>query len=307
MLSRRLLRTKVLRSLYSHFKSERTSLEASLTEYRRGVDKCYDLYLMLLQLPVDIVEYGNERLEIARGKMRPSAEDLTPNRRFVDNEAIAQLAGCEQLKELLKTKKLSWKDNEQVIKDLYTEITCSEIYKNYMSGVGSDKVFLVKIYSQLFEDNAALEQALEDMSMFWIDDTPYALSQAIKTVQNFSGSVFEEFKEYDDKEFGENLFLNSVRGSEEYFKVIDSLADNWDLERIAYIDRLIMVQAIAEVLSCPTIPVKVSLDEYIEIAKYYSTPASSTFINGVLNKAVEQFRSEQRIEKSGRGLLDTKS
>lgn len=306
MLSRRLLRTKVLRTLYSHFKSERTSIDVSLAEYNRGADKCYELYLLLLQLPVEIAAYGVEKMELAAQKLRPTAEDLAPNRRFVDNSIISSIASCEDLQQKLAKAKLSWVDGEKVVKELYNQIVASDFYKSYMAGVGDDKSFMVKVYTEIFEDSVVLDEAIEDMSMFWIDDTSYAISEVVRTLQAFKGkiTITDEFKDEEDKKFGQNLFISSVRDSSNYFSLIDKLSDNWDLERIAYIDKLIMVQAMAEMVSCESIPVKVTLDEYIEISKYYSTPASSTFINGILNKSLEKLNEEGKIKKTGRGLLD---
>lgn len=306
MLSRRLLRTKVLRTLYSHFKSERIGIEASLSEYRKGVDKCYELYLLLLQLPVEIAAYSAEKMELATRKLRPTAQDLAPNRRFVDNAVIKAIAESEDFQAKLKNTKLSWVDGEKVIKELHGQIIASDFYANYMAGVSDDKTFLIRVYTELFEDNEVLDEAIEDMSMFWIDDTGYAVSQIVRTLQGVSDkiTVLEQFKDKEDKDFGEHLFINAINNSAQYFELIDSLSDNWDLERIAFIDKLIMMQAIAEVVSCSTIPIKVSLDEYIEISKYYSTPLSSTFINGILNRAVETLQEQGKIKKTGRGLLD---
>lgn len=306
MLSRRLLRTKVLRSLYSHFKSGRTRIETSLSEYEKGVDKCYDLYLFTLQLLVEVAAYARRKQEIAAAKHLPTPEDLNPNRRFVDNSVIAAIANDVTLQKELKNRSLNWNDNDQVIKEIYSQIIVCEAYRTYMKGAGSDHAFITTILNSQLEDNAILCDALEDMSMFWADDLGYAIGQAIRSI-NGDGTItiLDEFKNDEDRQFGEKLLLATIANIDEYLELIDRLTVNWELDRIAYMDRLILALAISEIASCPTIPIKVTMDEYIEISKYYSTPASSNFINGVLNKAVEELTEKGKIKKTGRGLLNS--
>lgn len=305
MLSRRLLRIKVFKSLYSHFVSERSSVEASLKEYRASVDKCYDLYLYLLLVPELVVRYANGRIDIASRKLRPTAQDLNPNLRFVDNEVIAQIADWAELKVLCKERKVSLgNDFEDVAKDIYDEMIATQSYKNYMAGAMSDAAYLEKFYEELFEDNQKFEDLIESLSIFWADDLSYALLQVIKTIKNRPLELLPQWKSDDDRKFGEELFLQAARNTAEYMALVDKMSENWDLERIAISDRLLLVLAIAECLHCPSVPVKVTLDETIEISKYFSTPQSGAFVNGVLHKAIEELRAEGRIVKTGRGLVD---
>ncbi len=305
MLNRRLLRTKVLRSLYSHIKSERSGAEATLSQYQRGVSECYDLHLFLLDLLVEVQEYAKGRLKIASEKLRPTAEDLNPNLRFVENSVIEALAQNSSLSENLKQANLDWKEQDQVIRDMHNQIIASDFYRSYMDGVSNDRDFVLKVLNTLIEDNEVLEQALEDISIHWIDDLGYANLQAIRYIeQDKSDKLLPQFKSADDRIFGEQLLLHSIAHHSEYAELVESLIDNWDIERTAFMDRVIMITAVSEAINCPTIPIKVTLDEYIEISKFYSTPSSANFINGVLNKAFEQLKAEGKIKKSGRGLME---
>lgn len=305
MLNRRLLRTKVLRSLYSHIKSERTGAEATLSEYQRGVSECYDLHLFLLDLLVEVQEYAKNRIKIASEKLRPTEEDLNPNLRFVQNSVISALAENSSLSENLKQADLDWKEQDQVIRDMYNQIISSDFYKAYMDGASNDRDLVLKVLNTLYEDNEVLEQALEDISIHWTNDLEYATMQAIRHIeQEKDGKLLPQFNSADDRIFGEQLLLHAIAHHNEYSELVESLIENWDLERTAFMDRIIMILAISEAVSCSTIPVNVTLDEYIEISKYYSTPSSATFINGVLNRAFKQLKEEGKIKKTGRGLLE---
>lgn len=305
MLSRRLLRIKVFKTLYSHHISCRATPNASLAEYRVSVDKCYDLYLLLLQIPQAVAAYAESRLKIASAKLRPTTEDLNPNRRFVENQVIAQLDELSSLAIASKERKVSLGlDSEDVAKDIYDEMVATPSYKSYMAGAMSDRAYLEKFYEELFEDNDKFENLVESLSIFWADDLNYDLIQAIRTIKSPKVELLPQWKNDDDRIFGEKLFLNAAANEEEYLELVDRLAKNWDLERIAISDRLLLVLAISEFIHCESVPVKVTLDETIEISKHFSTPQSSSFINGVLHKALEELRDQGKVNKTGRGLVN---
>lgn len=306
MLSRRLLRIKVFKSLYSHHISARTTVDASFKEYVASTERCYSLYLMLLELPSMVALYAEDRIKIASEKLRPTAEDLAPNRRFVDNRIIAQLRDWDGLNIALKERKLSWGvDSKDIAKDIYDEMIPTESYKKYMKGSMSDRSYIEKFYEELFEDNEKFENLIESLSIFWADDLNFALIQVIRTIKSSQMELLPKYADDELREFGEKLFLHSARNMKSYMEIVDKFAKNWELERIAISDRLILVEAIAELISCPTIPTKVTMDEYIEISKHFSTPQSSTFINGILHKACDELTKEGRIVKTGRGLLES--
>lgn len=305
MLSRRLLRIKVFKSLYSHHISQRPSLDTSLREYRTSVAASYNLYLLLLELPEKLASYAESRIKIASEKLLPTEQDLSPNRKLVDNKLIAELRDWDELHIALKERKLSWGvDVQDTIRDIYDEMITTDSYKNYMKGSMSDRAYIEKFYEELFEDNEKFENLIEGMSIFWADDLNYALIQVIRTIKTTPLELLSQFKDDADRLYGEALLLNATRHMTQYLDLVNELSENWDLERIAISDRLLLVEAIAELVGCESIPTKVTMDEFIEISKYFSTPQSATFINGILHKAVERLTAQGQIAKTGRGLLD---
>ena len=335
MLSRRLLRIKVIKELYAHLKSESDSLTASLKELKASVDKTYDLYHLVLHLVADVAGYAEERIELARNKKLPTTEDLNPNRRFVDNALVAQIAQSRALNDYLKKHKLSWAASPELIKTLYNDLAASDFYAKYMSAstvavdgerasrraaqalavpspapvTYRDDVRLVEeFYMQIVAESDQAEEVLEEQSILWADDLDFATIMALRTIAACKVGqedipLLPQFKNDDDRRFAKELFTAALTGYDEYLTYVERFAQNWDVERIALLDCLIMVIAIAEMVTFPSIPVKVTLDEYIEISKYYSTPGSSVFINGILDKVVEELRATGRMEKTGRGLL----
>lgn len=314
MLSRRLLRIKAIKSLYAHFKSESGSLIVSEKNLLYSIDKTYELYHQLLWLIVNVADYAEKRIELGQKKHLPTAEERNPNRRFVENKVIAAIRGDEDLNSFLERKKLGWVNYPELIKKLYIALTESDFYKEYMAAGSSsfkdDQKLVAKFYSFIVDTSEALEEVVEEQSIFWADDIDFANIMVLRTIDDMKASqtslpLTPQFKNDEDKEFVKELFRRTIVNYGEFFEYIDRFTKNWDVERIAFMDNLIMATAMAELLYFDSIPVKVTLDEYIEIAKYYSTPSSNTFINGVLDKIVEDLKKENRINKSGRGLLET--
>lgn len=318
MLSRRLLRIKIVKELYSYFKSGEDSIQRSEKELNLSIRKCYELYLLFIYLMTEVADVAEERIEINRAKLMPTEEDLHPNMRFVENQLIAKIRESKALAERMKEFKISWREQRisGVIKKLYADLAAAPYYEEYMrspkNGFQEDKQLVVDFLTNQIEDNDYFEEAMEEASMFWVDDINYSLGLAIRTIafmNERSGDVpvMPMYKNDDDREFVETLFRKALIHHEKYFEYIDQFTQNWDFERIAFMDKLIMLAAITELLEFPSIPVKVTLDEYIEISKYYSTQGSSVFVNGILDKIVAWMNKENMIQKSGRGLLDTKN
>ncbi len=314
MLSRRLLRIKVVKALYAHFKSESDSLIVSEKNLNFSIDKTYQLYHLLLELIVDVRQYAARKAELGRQKLLPTPEDLNPNLKFVRNRAVERIAESEELKRYLEAHSLSWSNYPELIRKLYQNMTGREYYTEYMNNgkdsFTEDVKFLMNFFTSEVEDFDPLYDILEEQSIYWADDVEFALIMVVRTLHGMKEKepqlrLLPRFKNEDDRKFAGELFRNALVNHRKYSEYIDTHTRNWDLERIAYMDRVIMLAPIAELLSCPTIPVKVTLDEYIEIAKYYSTPASSTFINGVLDKIVEKLRADGMIDKQGRGLVES--
>ena len=311
MLSRRLLRIKVLKALFAHIQSGADNLIASERTLMTSVDKAYDLYFQMLILPVELAEYARGRQELARNKHLPTYEDLHPNTRFVDNAVIRQIAESDSVNDPIAARKLGWKNHPELIRTLYNQLCESDYYKAYMqqpeATFDDDRQVLLKFFEGL-QECEALDEVLEEQSALWCDDLPFVTVMVLNTLENTRPTrselkVESKFKSDEDPDFVRTLFERTLVNFNTYQARIDRLAANWDLERIVFMDNLIIATAIAELVSFPSIPVKVTLDEFIDISKYYSTPGSSTFINGILDKAVNQLTEEGLIQKSGRGLI----
>ena len=313
MISRRLLRIKVIKALYAHLKSESDSLAGSEKTLVASIDKTYDLYFHMLSLIVELAHYAEQRQELAKQKKLPTYEDLNPNRKFVDNRVIRLLAGSDSVNDYLASRKLSWAHAPELVKTLFTQFEQSEAYKKYMSSGESsfrEDLALVKEFytSGMLEESEMLEEVLDEESLLWNDDLGFALIMVDRTLTNVRPThtelkVVAKFKSDDDLTFARELFAKALINFDSHMAVIEKFTANWDVERIAFMDNIILATATTELKAFESIPVKVTLDEYIEISKFYSTPGSSTFINGILDRVVATLTAEGKINKSGRGLI----
>lgn len=308
MLSRRLLRVKVMQTVYGHYRGGDSSLQEAENELFHSISKSYELYHLLLLLILELRDLAEKRIENGLNKKRPTLEDLNPNRKFVNNKAIHQLGENRQLLKYIETTGLSWKNNEQYVKDVLKHILDSELYQQYMNSddlsYESDRKFLAKLYEKVIGQYLPLYAMFEEQSIFWNDEAEFVVSIVVKTLKEFKEADGEkqplqnEFKDEEDRDFVKTLFRKTILNNDEYQSLIKKFSRNWDLERVAYLDIVLMQIAIAEVLEFPKIPVKVTLNEYIEIAKHYSTPKSGTFINGILDKVIKHLKDECQLEKN---------
>lgn len=264
----------------------------------------------MLQLPVDVQKYALTRIEIGRTKLRPTPQEINPNMRFVENPILNLIDDSPNLHQALGN--LSWGDHTQVIRSIYTQMAEAPFFQEYMEAptvsFNDNRKIITGILSNFVEDNPLVEAQLEELSIFWLDDIGYALSVAVQTIDNIKPSdqdlnIPNAFKNEDDQQFATTLFDKTILHFDEYITLVDSITTNWDPERIALMDRVLMATAITEFVNCPTIPIKATLDEFIEISKYYSTPQSNVFINGILDKAANILTDKGEIKKIGRGLL----
>lgn len=313
MFSRRFLRIKAIKAIYAHLSGAADSLVAEEKALLNGLDKTYELYFHILSLLTEVRRYAEERIEIGLNKQLPTAEDLNPNRRFVQNAVLAQIEADEQLDHILAVKKLSWNNNPELIKRLYQALVQSDYYKAYMdaekSSYAADRKVVEDFVIETIQDDEMLLELLEEQSVNWSDDLDFILIMVLRTLSAAKQDseklpLVPQYKSEDDKAFVRRLFAEASVGYKDNLAIIEKFTQNWDVERIALMDNIVMTTAIAEMVNFDSIPVKVSLDEYIEIAKYYSTMGSSTFINGVLDKVVEHLTTEGVITKSGRGLVE---
>jgi N utilization substance protein B len=315
MLSRRFLRIKVMQALYAYFHSEDKSEVKHEKELFQSFEKAYELYLYLLLLLIDVRECGRNLIVIRKAKRLPTAEDLTPNTKFVDNKIFSLLSINRQLALDTKTRNVAWDDDKEAAQKIFLKIVDGEDYKAYMkSGSVSfkeDKKFISTIYREIISQDEFLQFILEEKNIHWADDMDFVNTLVLKTIDSIPESANDRmplallFKdEKEDKQFAKDLFRKVIEHSEEEEKNIQEKTENWELERIAFMDVLIMKMAITEFLYFPTIPVKASLNEYIELAKQYSTPKSSVFVNGILDKLLADYKKEGRLQKQGRGLVE---
>jgi transcription antitermination protein NusB len=313
MISRRLLRVKALMALYAFNRREDGNLAQAETELMFSIGKSYDLYHYLLLLVLEIADIAGEKIDLALQKRMPSHEDLNPKKRFIDNQVIAQLRKNVGLNKYIASKKLSWVNNSHIPRLLYNKMIVWEVYEEYMKAESnnylSDKKFITRLVTELFSNSDDLQSNLEEQSIYWNDDMEYISSMVEKTLKKFKTDSGENaelmplFKNVEDEEFVKILFRKAVQHSVKCSELIDKNTTNWEVERIALMDILVMQLAITEILEFPEIPVKVTLNEYIEIAKYYCTSKSSTFVNGILDNIVKEIRDEGLFNKFGRGLV----
>lgn len=312
MLSRRQLRIKAIKALYAHLQTESDSMIQTERAMFASIDKAYDLYIQMLALPAAIVAYAQSRIDFARQKRLPTYEDLNPNTRFVDNAVVRVLSTTDAINDRLAARKIGWADAPEAVRALYNTLIATESYKNYMAAPETsflaDREVIERFFVDELQDNEVLDGALEAMSIEWTDDLPFALMMALRTLSNLRRShtevkILPEFKSDDDRDFVKTLFERTLMGYRDLSRMVDRYSSNWDIERLVFMDNLIIVTALTEMIECPSIPVKVTLDEYIEIAKYYSTPASANYINGVLDRISKQLVEEGTINKTGRGLI----
>jgi transcription antitermination protein NusB len=303
-----------MQALYAYYKSDgEISTEDTEKELFFSINKTYDLYHYLLILLVDVAEYAQKRLELAQNKRLPTEQDLNPNTRFAENRIINQIRINKQLNIYVSDHKLSWTNYPELIKGIYDSILSSADYTEYMQKTSADyqldKSYILKVYKNILATYEPLFQVLEEQSIFWNDEIEFVIGSIIKTLKKFSPENSENaelmplFKNDDDKEFAKTIFRKTLSNKKEYQALIEKFSKNWDFERIAFVDILLLELAIAEVLECPSIPVKVTFNEYIELSKFYSTKRSNIFINGILDKIIEYLKSENMINKRGRGLI----
>lgn len=265
-----------------------------------SLSKAYDLYNYLLLLMVEVTKQANKRLNAAKNKLVPTKEELFPNTKFVENRFIAQLEVNKQLLEFSNNQKKTWENEADFVKTLCDKILESDIYKEYMASETSsyeeDRELWRKLYKNIIFNNIELDQVLEDQSLYWNDDKEIVDTFVLKTIKRFDEKngakqeLLPEFKDEEDQDFARRLFRRTILNADYYRHLISENTKNWDLDRVAFMDVVIMQIALAEILSFPNIPVSVSLNEYVEIAKLYSTPKSGGFINGTLDGIVNSLK-----------------
>lgn len=307
MINRVLIRLKIVQIVYAYYQNGGKNLDTAEKELFFSLSKAYDLYNYLLLLMVEVTKQANKRLNAAKNKLVPTKEELFPNTKFVENRFIAQLEVNKQLLEFSNNQKKTWENEADFVKTLCDKILESDIYKEYMASETSsyeeDRELWRKLYKNIIFNNIELDQVLEDQSLYWNDDKEIVDTFVLKTIKRFDEKngakqeLLPEFKDEEDQDFARRLFRRTILNADYYRHLISENTKNWDLDRVAFMDVVIMQIALAEILSFPNIPVSVSLNEYVEIAKLYSTPKSGGFINGTLDGIVNSLKKENKLTK----------
>ncbi|SFW14578.1 transcription antitermination factor NusB [Cellulophaga fucicola] len=315
MLTRRHIRVKVMQCIYALTHSQDDTLEKQVKFLKYSVDSMYTLYLLMLSLLVELQKRAEEQAEIASKSYLGNVSDAYPDRKkFVNNKVLLQIADNKLLLEELSSRKLNnWYLNEEYVKLIYKEVVESEYYTTYMtsntSSYEEDRDLLANLYKFVIAPNEKIYDYFEDDKLTWIDDIPIINTFVLKLIKKAKPDVVESFflpellKEDDDMLYAKQLLTKTLLNDAEYVKEIVGKTPNWDKDRIADIDGILLKMAICELLNFPSIPEKVTINEFLEIAKEYSTPKSSIFINGILDKLVREYKSEGKLKKIGRGLL----
>ena len=312
MLNRRHIRIKVMQSVYALIQSGSADLAREEKFLNFSIIKIYDLYVLMYSLLLEIRNKAEEQQEIAKKKFLATSEDINPNRKFVDNHFLVTLQDNSSLHKYLKDYKLTnWKEDSEYVALLWKEIKESAIFSDYLNNKQSSKeedlTFIENIYTEIIAPNDKLYDYFESLNMSWVDDLPFVNTAFLKHFKKINAkSVFNRerlFKDADDMEFASNLLKKVALHHDEFTEEIDKTTPNWDTERIAEIDMILLKMALTEFVYFSSIPTRVTINEYLEIAKDYSTAKSSFFINGVLDKFLKEYTSSGKIQKIGRGLL----
>ncbi len=308
MINRVLIRIKAVQMVYAYYQSGNKDLVKAEKEFFHSLEKSYDLYFYLLQLILTVTHYAEQRIDAGRNKYLPTEEERNPNLRFVNNAFTNQLAENVTLNHYLTNSGMSWVNHEPFIKSLYEAIVAEPFYQEYMNGEPTtyedDKELWRKIFKRVLLQHEELYDVLEEQSIYWNDDLDIVITFVIKSIKRFEQKngvdqpLLPMYKDETDKSYASNLFRGSVLHGMEYRALIDDATRNWELERLALMDLLILQVALTEIMEIEGIPVNVTLNEYIDIAKVYSTQKSGTFVNGILDQVVTTLREQNKLFKA---------
>ena len=314
MLTRRHIRVKVMQSLYAmeQTKSDDLAKEEKFLLYSLGL--MHDLFVINLQLLIEIRKHAADFLAKSQKKYLATSEEKNPNQKFIKNAVLVLLENNTQLQELVRKKKLNyWNLDDEYVKILWNDIRESRQYADYMqtdsSSFKEDKHFIITIFKEIIAPNEKLYDYLEDKNLTWVDDLPLVNTNIVKMIKKLKATHTKDmqlpplYKDLEDKEFAKDIFQKTILNNTLFSEEIEGRTPNWDKDRIADLDKVIIKMALCEFIKFSSIPVKVTINEYLEIAKEYSTPKSSIFINGILDKISKEYETKGKLNKIGRGLM----
>ncbi|MBR1887987.1 MAG: transcription antitermination protein NusB [Bacteroidales bacterium] len=309
MLNRRILRIKAFKVLYSYAENPDLSLKEALGSLETSAEATRDLYLYMLSVIPALTGEAARRIEAAKGKFNPTEEDLSPNMKFVRNGISALLEGDPDFKRITEKKKMSWAQNDAFLSDLYVRLKTRDYFIEYMnSGTSSlkeDAALWKRVFEEEFEDDPSLAQILEDLSIHWADDLPYALGTCIRSLEE-AGRLgrwsYPPLYMPDGEEFSKKLLSAAYGRYSEYSALIAQSVSKWDQDRLYTTDIVLIAMGLAEATTFPDIPIRVTINEYVEISKYYSTPKSRSFVNGLLDRLIKDGEAKGTIVKNNNAL-----
>ena len=314
MLNRRHIRVKVMQVIYAAKGNESDNLKKDEQFLLQSIENMYNLYLLMLSLLVEVQIQAEAYLIKSQQKHLATSEEKNPNKKFINNRVLSHLKNNPSFQKKLENRKINnWKLDNEYVDILFKELLESELYKNYMSNTATtfqdDKTFIIDFFKTIVAPNDKLYDYLEDKNITWLDDLPVINTIIVKLLRKMKQNVEEQhflpklFKDKDDKDFAIQLLKETVLNADSFSDEIELRTTNWDKDRIAKIDFVLLQMAVCEFQKFSSIPIKVTINEYLEIAKEYSTPKSSIFINGILDKIVKEYKDKGTLNKVGRGLL----
>ena len=311
MISRRLIRIKVFKVLFSRVNSGSDSFLAAEKELILSCDKTLELYYFLLSLPSALKKVAEQKIDAGLKKYHPTPEETNPNRTFINNKLIALLEEDIDITGFCSKRGLTWKEYDSFVKKIYASVVSKEYFSTYMelteSSFEDDMKLIAAIFEEELEESDELYTLLEDANLYWTDDLAYVINVITKKLYLLKEkSTIEHpsvFLKSEDKDYAIRLLNVSMIRNEEYTGLMSKYVLNWETDRLAATDLALIVMGIAEAVTFPNIPIKVTINEYVELSKFYSTPNSKVFVNGMLDKILLALKDEGQIEKSGRGLV----
>jgi Transcription termination factor len=311
MINRRLIRIKAFKVLFSKINSGNESIQAAEKELIHSCEKSLDLYYFLMALPCELKLIAEQKIETGFQKFHPTEEELNPNKKFVNNRLLTKLENDPSILKYCEKRGLNWKEHSAFVKKMYSDLSAKDYFISYMSSEKSsfseDLALITTFFQEELEDSEDLYTILEDMSIYWVDDLSYIINVVIKKLNSLKEDAEivhpDIFFKEDDEEYALKLLDSSIANYGEYSALMSNYVKNWDPERLATTDIALIVMGIAEAVTFPNIPLKVTINEFVELSKYYSTPNSKLFVNGMLDRILLYLTEEGKIEKHGRGLV----
>ena len=311
MINRVLIRLKLIQIVYAYYqngKADNKSISAVEKELLFSLAKAHDLYNYLLLLMVSVNKYAIDRIDKAKAKLVPTPEDLNPNLKFIRNKFVRQLSNNKDLLSYCDKQKRSWDEDQNTVREIYDKIIESDIYKEYMSTAEQtyeeDRELWRKIYRDFISQNVTIDESLEDMSLYWNDDKEIVDTFVLKTIKQFEEEngadqpLLPDYRDEEDAQFAVKLLRKTIEQGSEYRELIGKYTKNWELDRLALMDIVLMQAALAEILYFPNIPINVTFNEYLNLSKLYSTQKSGGFINGTLDSIVNELKKEGKLIKN---------